>query len=179
MLPVAGTGTKVPTIAELFAAEVTSIQHELEHKGMNPSIAKRVAEERVTYLPAKVEPGLGAHPSSAEGHGFFQDLGEGLTDLWTATGFGAGVRAGSTVAGKPTPAQQLGHDIRAAEAPPEHLAEQAPGAVAGWVTGFGELLKSYGPRLLELLAGGVLIIFGLVTLARGGRPPSVPKPGIR
>jgi hypothetical protein len=43
------------------------------------------------------------------------------------------------------------------------------------VTEVGELIKSYGIRLLEIIAGGILILFGLVTLARGGQPPNMPK----
>jgi len=39
-----------------------------------------------------------------------------------------------------------------------------------------ELIKAYGPRLLEVIAGGLLIMFGLVTLAKGGKAPDLPVP---
>lgn len=35
-------------------------------------------------------------------------------------------------------------------------------------------VSGYGTRLLEIIAGGVLVLFGLVTLAKGGEAPKLP-----
>lgn len=53
--------------------------------------------------------------------------------------------------------------------------EEAKKAIPNWVGGFTELLKAYALRLLEIVAGGLLVGFGLVTIVRG-RPPSIPRP---
>lgn len=52
--------------------------------------------------------------------------------------------------------------------------EEAEKAIPNWVGGFTELIKAYALRLIEILFGGALLMFGLVTLARGGRAPSLP-----
>lgn len=45
---------------------------------------------------------------------------------------------------------------------------------AGLVAGIGVLVGAYGVRLLEILAGGALVLFALMTLARGGKAPDLP-----
>lgn len=48
---------------------------------------------------------------------------------------------------------------------------------AGLIGAAGLLVGAYGTRLLEILAGGALILFALMTLARGGKAPSaIPVP---
>ena len=46
----------------------------------------------------------------------------------------------------------------------------------GLAVGVAELLKAYGVRVIEVIAGAGLIYFGLGTLARGGQPPTLPRP---
>ncbi len=43
----------------------------------------------------------------------------------------------------------------------------------GLAVGVAELVKAYGVRILEIVAGGALIVFALMTLARGGEAPAV------
>jgi hypothetical protein len=45
----------------------------------------------------------------------------------------------------------------------------------GLAVGLAELGKAYGVRILEVAGGGALLMFGLATLARGGKPPDLPK----
>jgi hypothetical protein len=62
--------------------------------------------------------------------------------------------------------------ITSAEAVPGQAASDlvgAAGSVASGIlglTGITALIQNYGPRLLEILGGGVLIIFGLVVLVK-------------
>jgi len=53
--------------------------------------------------------------------------------------------------------------------------EKAVPEIPSLIGEIGTLIKTYGIRLLEILAGGALVLFGLVTLARGGQAPPVPK----
>jgi hypothetical protein len=59
-------------------------------------------------------------------------------------------------------------DVKAAKDP---LSALDP--LKGWTQGVAALITDYGMRLLEILAGLGLIVFGLSTLANGGRTPSL------
>lgn len=51
-------------------------------------------------------------------------------------------------------------------------AEHLPSGILGELE---SLVNAYGLRLGEILAGAVLILFGLATLAKGGQTPDLPK----
>jgi hypothetical protein len=80
-----------------------------------------------------------------------------------------GATAGSTAAG--LVAGHKGEEVG------EELGNKAKSALVEPIAkALGELVKGYGLRLGEILAGAALILFGLATVAKGGTPPKVPRP---
>jgi hypothetical protein len=159
-----------PTTTTLLQRAETRIRGELERNGMHPADATRVAGERVKQGLLTVQREHGNEI------GFLSQIDEAGLAVLEAGGFGAASNAAAKITGSPTASSQVGKAAQAVEQKGVEGAEKAPGAIGNPILeALTALVGTYGLRLGEVLAGAALVLFGLVTLANGGKAP---KPGV-
>lgn len=119
---------------------------------------------RLLYIAERYEGWLAAESGAVGEGGLVSVASMGLLKGETTHGVGTPAKGGGGVNIGTTPGS-------ATEA--EHVAENPLGALGTIGKEIVKLIKLYGLRLGEVLAGAALILFGLATLARGGRAPDV------
>lgn len=145
-------------------------------------VDKLMAQQGISEAQAIHLIAISRADASEHGRGFFQELTElgvnasenlvpGIAPLGQAESTARAVSGTKT----PSPAQRAGNVTHEGEQGAEHAAAAAAHQLSGLAGELGKLVQTYGLRLLEILAGGALVLFALVTLAKGGEPPKAPK----